>query len=307
MASKKTGLQTRLQKIPGLIGVIHLPPLGGSPGARDLHPAEALQKAGLWAVREAQALTRAGFEAIILENFGDIPFYKDHVPPETIASLSVIAAAVREATDLPLGINVLRNDARSALAIAAVTGCEFIRVNILSGVAATDQGWIDANAAELIRERNRLGVDVAILADAHVKHAKTFSSDDLELAIEELALRAGADGVIITGSTTGRFVEREQLERASRVSRRHQIPVFVGSGSTVETLPEIVQAGIGVIVGSALRKGGKAAQLLDLKRTRDFVKAYRLAVREALKGKSPVQESSKKPVRKKPVLKKRKA
>ena len=54
-----------------------------------------------------------------------------------------ISAAIREVSKLPLGINVLRNDAFSALAIAAVTGADFIRVNVLSGVTATDQGLIE--------------------------------------------------------------------------------------------------------------------------------------------------------------------
>src|SRR4029079_5487495 len=127
--------------LPSLIGVIHLPALAGAPGSSD--PADALQRAGLQAVKEAQILVKAGFDGLILENFGDVPFYKTQVPPETIASMSVIAAAVREAArKVSLGINVLRNDARAAMAIAAVTGCDFIRVNVLSGVSATDQGWI---------------------------------------------------------------------------------------------------------------------------------------------------------------------
>jgi membrane complex biogenesis BtpA family protein len=266
--------------LPSLIGDIHLPPLAGSPGSYEEHPASALQKAGLQAVREARALEQAGFDGLILENFGDVPFYKDRVPPETVASMAVIAAAVREATKLPIGINILRNDARAALAVAATTGCNFIRVNVLSGVAATDQGIVEGQAAELLRERDRLGAKVAILADAHVKHAKTLSSDDLLLAIEDLALRSSADGVILTGTTTGRPVDVLALSEASRFARSKGIRLFIGSGATRETVGELKTQVHGIIVGSDLRKSGKAGAPLDAVRVRDFVKAYRLGVKK---------------------------
>lgn len=264
---------------PRLIGVIHLPALAGSPGASGLDPSSAVSRAGLWAVQEAQALTRAGFEGLILENFGDSPFHKERVGPETLASLAVIAGAVREATKLPLGINVLRNDGRAALAIAAVTGCEFIRVNVLSGVVATDQGLIEGCAAELLRERDRLGADVRILADVHVKHARTLSSDDIGLAVEETALRSMADGVILTGSTTGRPVDLIELERATQVARAHRIPLFIGSGVQPDGVDALLAKVHGLIIGSALRRNGQAGTALDPKRIRHLVEAYRSALR----------------------------
>lgn len=267
--------------LPRCIGVIHLPPLPGSPGAHDLHPARALQVAGLRAVKEAGILAKAGFDGIILENFGDAPFYGAEVPPETIASLSVIAAAVRESCRLPLGINVLRNDAHSALAIAAVTGADFIRVNVLSGVAATDQGMIEGVAARLIRERNRLGADsVAILADIQVKHARTLSTRSIALSIEEATGRGGADGVIVTGSTTGRSPEKTDLEDAISGASHSRVPLFIGSGldaDGVKGLP--FDSDIRLIVGSSIRKGGHAGAPLDPKRIAGFMKAVKARTR----------------------------
>jgi uncharacterized protein len=281
--------------LPSLIGVIHLPPLAGSPQSDGLSPAECLRRAGLQAAREAELLTQAGFEGLILENFGDAPFYKAKVPAETIASMAVIAAAVREVTRLPIGINVLRNDAMAALAIAASTGCQFIRVNVLSGVAATDQGIIEGNAAELLRERDRLGVrQIAIFADAHVKHARDLSSDDIALSIENLALRGMADGVIITGNATGRPVNFAELEKSSDAARAAGVPLYVGSGATAATLRELRLWAHGIIVGSAIRRNGKAGQPLDPARVREFVKAYRLAKPSSKKSKKNTSISKKK-------------
>lgn len=262
-------------KLPTLVGVIHLPALAGAPQSAGEHPATSLQKAGTTAVREAKLLTEAGFDGLILENFGDVPFYKQSVPPETVASMAIIAAAIRESTRVSLGVNVLRNDARSALAIAAVTGCQFIRINVLSGVAATDQGLIESDAAFLIRERARLGCDVAILADAHVKHAHSLSSVDLNLAIEDLAHRQMADGVIITGASTGKAIPPESFKTASRLARSGGIRLYAGSGVTVENISDVRSAVHGIIVGSALRKGGRAGQSLDARRVQEFVRAYK--------------------------------
>ncbi|MEK7397092.1 MAG: BtpA/SgcQ family protein [Candidatus Poribacteria bacterium] len=222
-------------------------------------------------------LSKAVFDGIILENFGDTPFFKNAVPPETIASMSVIAAAVRETSTLPLGINVLRNDARAAIAIGAVTGCQFIRVNVLSGVYATDQGLIEGEAAELVRERAKLCTNIAILADVHVKHARSLSDSgkDIALCIEETFDRAGADAVIISGFATSKPVSAEDLESASRISRAKHIPLYVGSGVQADTLADVLKLADGIIVSSALRKAGRAGAPLDSIRIKNFVKAFR--------------------------------
>jgi membrane complex biogenesis BtpA family protein len=261
-------------KLPRLVGVIHLPPLAGAPCSQHYSPSELLQRAGYQAVQEAQLFAQAGFDGVILENFGDAPFYPTQVPPETVASMGIIAAAVREAVSIQVGINVLRNDARSALAIAAVTGCDFIRVNVLGGVVATDQGWIEGDAAFILRERERFKVPVAILADVHVKHGITFSSLDLGMAIEETGFRSLANAVIITGRTTGRSVDMESLQVASKKAREIGMPLYVGSGVRSSQLKEIRPWVDGVIVSSALRKKGMAGEKLDSRRVNEMAQQF---------------------------------
>lgn len=261
---------------PKLIGVIHLRPLAGSPQAYGETPDESLALAGQQAVLEAKLLERCGFDAVIIENLGDAPFYKTQVPAETIASLSVLAAAVRETVKIQVGVNVLRNDARSALAIAAVTGCDFIRVNVLSGVVATDQGLIESDSAFLARERMRLGAhSVKIYADVLVKHAATLSGQDLEVCIEDTALRGSAEGVIISGLTTGRPVDLDRLKAAHLVCKHHRIPLWVGSGATVKNLAVLKPYLHGVIVGSALREKGKAGAPMVAAQVKAFAKVFR--------------------------------
>lgn len=261
---------------PSLIGVIHLRPLAGAPQAWGKSPDESLALAGQQALLEAKLLEKSGFDAVIIENLGDAPFYKTSVPAETIASLSVLAAAVRETVKIPVGVNVLRNDARSALAIASVTGCDFIRVNVLSGVVATDQGLIESDSAFLARERMRLGAQsVKIYADVLVKHAATLSGQDLEVCIEDTALRGSAEGVILTGSTTGRPVDFERLKVAGEICRHHRLPLWVGSGATIKNIATLKPHLHGVIVGSALRERGKAGAPMVAAQVKAFAKAFR--------------------------------
>ncbi len=250
---------------PKMIGVIHLGALPGSPQSPDNHPDQIIHHVGYKAIQEAKALVKAGFDGLIIENFGDFPFFKDEVPPETIAAMSIIAAALRDFVKVPVGINVLRNDTRSALSIASCSGCDFIRSNFISGVAASDQGLIEGKAAEVIRERRRLNSRTRIFADVLVKHSQSLSQKNIEVALEETVLRSMADAVILTGSTTGRPVDLEQLKEANQITKRLKVPLYIGSGLDSANAQELLEFTHGAIVGSAFRRGKKAGAPIDSK------------------------------------------
>src|ERR1051326_8576724 len=129
----------RAKKI--LIGVVHLRPLPGAPRWRG-----DLRDVIRHAIADAQAYERGGAHAVFIENFGDVPFTKTNVGPETIAAMAAAGCAVHDAVKLPLGFNVLRNDARAALALCAACGGSFIRVNVHTGAMLTDQGLIEGDA-----------------------------------------------------------------------------------------------------------------------------------------------------------------
>src|SRR5713101_4601014 len=120
---------------PAIIGMVHLLPLPGAP-----RWAGSMEEALARAVEDARALAEGGVDGVMVENFGDAPFYPDHVPPETVAAMTRAARAVVEAVPVPVGVNVLRNDTAAALAIAVAVGARFIRVNVHTGAMWTDQG-----------------------------------------------------------------------------------------------------------------------------------------------------------------------
>ena len=242
--------------LPRLIGMVHL---GALPGAPDFGgDFDAVMAA---AVRDATTLETAGFDGLMVENFGDVPFFADDVPKVTVAAMTLAVDAVMEATGLPTGVNVLRNDADAALAVAAATGASYIRVNVLSGVMYTDQGPIVGKAAQVLRRREALCPEVAILADVFVKHATPPAGSNLEDAAGDLAERGGADAIVVTGPATGAATDPDDL---AAVRRRTGLPVYVGSGADAGSIGSLLAVADGVIVGSSLKVEGDTAQPVDL-------------------------------------------
>ncbi len=262
-----------------LIGMVHLPALQGAAGFSLRDPTgttdlrDPLGDIIKRAAREAVLLQDAGFDAVVVENFGDAPFHATTVEPHTIASMAQCVRAIVREHGVPVCVNVLRNDAFAALAVAATAGAQAIRINGHMGVYATDQGMIEGRAAETLQYRQRLGADVAIWADVHVKHAQPISQPDIALAAEELVDRGRADAVIVSGSTTGRPADLDDLRRVKGAVP--QCPVFVGSGVTAQNVREYLELCDGVIVGSDLKRDGKASNPLDADRVKRFVKSAR--------------------------------
>ncbi len=253
---------------PALIGVIHLPALPGSPS--HLLPIEEIVERAL---ADARTLHEAGFDALIIENFGDAPFTANVLSSASVAGLAVAADRLRREVGLPVGINALRNDAVSALGIAAVSGASFIRVNVHVGVSATDQGLLEGRADETLRYRKQLGCRIAILADIHVKHSTPISEPDIAQAAKTCAYRGLADGLIVTGPATGESVDPDDLRRV-----REAVPdrrLFVGSGATVETVASLLKIAGGVIVGTGVKAGGKTSAKVDAELARAFARAAR--------------------------------
>jgi membrane complex biogenesis BtpA family protein len=259
--------------IPGpVIGVVHLLPLPGSPRYKG-SMAEIVARAK----SDALAYARGGVDGLVVENYGDTPFLKEGLPPETVAALACCAAEVRDVAKLPLGVNALRNDARAALGVAAAVGAVFARVNIHAGVVATDQGLIEGRAPETLRLRRLLGVPIAIAADVHVKHGRPLFAESIGEAARDLAVRAGADAIIVSGAATGAPADPADLEAVRAAAPG--TPLLAGSGVRIETVARILEVADAVIVGTAMKRGGRTEAPVDPARVRSFTRAARGAAR----------------------------
>lgn len=251
-----------------VVGVLHLPPLPGSARGGSTHDLQRIEDA---VRRDAAAYAEAGVNALLIENFGDVPFRPGRVEASVVAMMTRFALAVAAETALPHGINVLRNDVRSAVAIAAGTGGRFVRANVYVGAALTDQGVIQGEAAAVQADRRRLGAEIAVWADIDVKHAVQLAPRPLAELAEDAVERGLAAALIVSGRATGQPAAMSDLTAVREVSRT--VPLYVGSGVTAENVAGLLETADGVIVGTAAKVGGLVANPVDVHRARAIVAA----------------------------------
>lgn len=257
--------------------MVHLQPLPGSPAAGTRAPDQLLGAAYERAQQDALTILHGGMDGVIVENFGDAPFYPGRVPPIVVASMAALVtrlagelrARARSNSSPFLGINVLRNDAASALAIASVAGLDCIRVNIHCGAMVTDQGIIEGRAHETLRERERLRTDALIFADVLVKHATPLGGTDLDVGAlaQDTATRGRADALIVTGKATGAATNLDRLRTVREAVP--DVPVLVGSGVRADNIGDYAQSADGFIIGTALKPNGDVDAPVEV----DLVKA----------------------------------
>src|SRR3989441_8505274 len=215
-----------------VIGMVHLPSLPGSPRWDG-----SMARVVASALADARALIEGGADALLVETFGAAPFTPGRVEPATVAAMSVVAAEVRRALPgAPLGVNVLKNDARAALAVACAVGGEFIRVNVHAGAVLADQGIVQSDAYHTLRDRRLLGADVRLFADVQGKHAVPLGPVELEQEARDLVHRGLADALVVSGKATGEATPLGDVKRVRTVVP--DVPVLVGSGVTPDTIAE---------------------------------------------------------------------
>jgi uncharacterized protein len=221
---------------------------------------------------EARIYRDAGFTALAIENMHDRPYLKGGVGPEITAAMTAIARDVKRETGLVLGIQVLAGANREALAVAHASGADFVRVEGFVYAHVADEGVIESCAGELIRYRRAIGAErVLVFADIKKKHSAHAITADV--SIVETAKAAEfflADGVIVTGASTGEPASPHEVRDVVRAAR---VPVLVGSGITPENLARFSSAH-GFIVGSSVKQGGVWCNPLDREAVRALTGAF---------------------------------
>ena len=248
------------------IGVVHLLPLPGSP--RWHGDMKAILSR---AQQEALTLERGGADGVIVENFGDAPFPVGRVGSHTVAAMALAVNAVRDVVGLTVGVNVLRNDPQSALAVAVASGAGFIRANVHYGVMVADEGLVEGRADESLRYRRGLGAEdlVRIFADVLVKHATPLGSADIGRVARETVYRGLADALIVTGTATGTPAVLKDVSEVKEAVP--EVPVLVGSGVDEDNVEGFLSVADGAIVGTSLKVDGAIHNPIDPARVERLV------------------------------------
>lgn len=260
-----------------IVGMIHVQALPGTPRAR-----LSIDQIVKLAKSEAKLLASADFDAVIIENMHDAPYIHAGVggqhPPETVSAMTRVALAVREAApNLAIGVQILSGGNREAVAVAHCTSDgrpSFIRCENFVFSHVADEGLLErAEAGALLRYRRTIGADrVRVFCDIKKKHASHAITGDVSLGeAAQAAEFFGADGVIVSGTATGRPTNPKDM---AEVAEATNLPVLVGSGVTPESIKQLFEAGAGaLIVGSSIKHDGKWFNPPDPKRCKALIKA----------------------------------
>jgi uncharacterized protein len=252
-----------------LIGMIHVGALPGTPAA-----GASLERVIETAVSEARAYRDCGYTALMIENMHDRPYLKGAVGPEVVAAMTAVGQAVRREVALPLGVQVLAGANREAVAVALACDATFARVEGFVFAHVADEGLIEASAGELLRYRRAIGAEqVRLFADVKKKHSAHVITADVDLV--ETARAAEfflADGVVVTGTATGRATDAAEV---AAVAGGIGLPTLVGSGVSPDNLAAYPLAD-GFIVGSWVKQGGVWSQPLDGERAQAVAAAFRV-------------------------------
>lgn len=258
-----------------VIGMVHCWPMPGAPGYTGYGVDTIVEHA----LKDARALASAGADGIIVENMWDIPFRAgSHLAPESLTTHAVVARAVGQAVDLPLGINLVHNGGVALLGVAIAAGASFIRVCMFTGAGVWEAGsWDEGCAAALMRRRKELHAEhIKIFADVDKKHSVRFPGIDLPTHIEWTRF-SGADAMIVSGRMTGDAPDLAKVREAKRLAGDR--PLLIGSGATEDNIAAFLEVADGVIVGSSIKEDGQCENPVDGERMRRFVRAARSARR----------------------------
>ena len=247
-------METKNIQIKGgkwIIGMVHVDALPGTPAH-----SKPIQSIISTAIEEATKLQKADVDAILIENMHDVPYLKKNIGPEIVACMTSVVVELRKRIHLPMGIQILAGANKEALAVALATGLDFIRAEGFIFAHVADEGYMESCAGELLRYRKMIGAEhIQIFTDVQKKHSSHAITADISIREHvETASYFRSDGIIITGSSTG----KEALIDDVKTAYQHtSLPVIIGSGITIANIENYWNFADAFIVGSGFKFDGK--------------------------------------------------
>ena len=249
-----------------IIGMIHVDPLPGTPKYSGNVKA-IIDKAK----SEASLYRSFGINALMIENMHDAPYLNRIVGPEITSLMSIILYEIKKNYELPTGIQILAGANKNAVAAAHSARADFIRAEGFVFAHIADEGTFNSDAGELLRYKKQIGAEnVLIFTDIKKKHSShSITSDTNIVETAKAAEFFLSDGVIITGSATGK---EPSLNEIKEVKENVNIPVLAGSGITDKNVIQYLEYCDALIIGSYFKKDGIWSNPIDHERVKVFIK-----------------------------------
>jgi len=232
-----------------IIGMIHLPPLPGTPL---FHRGEDLTRHVAACRRDLEALQKGGIDAVMFCNENDRP-YTLHADPAVVAAMGRIVGEVLDDIRVPFGIDVLW-DPEAAIALAKATGALFVR-EVFTGAYDSDMGLWAPRAGEALRYRQAIDAEgVRLLFNINAEFATPLSPRAAAETASSVAFSSIPDGLCVSGQMTGEEVSLAALAEVREAVP--DLPIFANTGIRVDNVVERLQYADGAIVGTSLKVDG---------------------------------------------------
>ena len=249
-----------------IFGMVHLGALPGSPKYKSNNE-EIINNA----LKDAESLISSGVDGIIVENYGDWPFTNktnlSQIMLQSIASYEV----KKKYPDIPLGVNVHYNAFQEEAHLASVIDADFIRVEVFVDTVVYDGGILYPVSGDILRLRTALRGKFLIFADVHPKHTQLIVPKTIADSVHG-AEKAMADAIIVTGKETGSQTPISAIKEAKEVV---DLPIFAGSGVTLENVLNTLKVADGIIIGSYFKYGGNVFNSVEKSRVVEFMEEVR--------------------------------
>jgi uncharacterized protein len=247
--------------------VIAMAHIGALPGAPLYDAAGGVAKLVDAVARDAEKLQVGGVDAIMFGNENDRPYVKT-APPEGIAAMTAVVAAIRPMLTVPFGVNYLW-DPKASIAIAAATGAQFVR-EIFTGVFASDMGVWAPDCAAAARLRRNLGrQDLKLLFNINAEFAHSLDMRPIELRAKSAVFSSLADAILVSGPITGQPADQSDLRKVCEAI--NEVPVFANTGVNINNVSDVLSVADGVIIGTHFKVDGDTWNPVDGDRVKRFM------------------------------------
>jgi membrane complex biogenesis BtpA family protein len=247
-----------------IIGMVHFPPLPGSPLYDDSRGIKHIIE---WVRKDVESLQEGGIDAIMFCNENNRP-YKLESDYITVAVMGRVIGEIIDEIKVPFGIDVLW-DPIAAISLAKAVGAFFVR-EIITGVYVSDMGLWNTNVGEVYRYRKLIDANnIAIFFNISAEFAYNLDRRPIEEIAESVVFSSLADVILISGPRTGSAPSIEMIQRVKEKVK--DVPVFVNTGLNSENAKELLSVADGAIVGTSLKRDGITWNPVDKDRVKKLM------------------------------------
>ena len=206
-----------------LYGVVHIPPLPGTP----FYESGSFPKILEDTATQARVMADGGMDGVLLQTVDRVYSVEDDSDPARIAAMTLCAKGVADLgiDGFELGVQIMRHAVSASLAVAKVVGARFVRADAIVGATLSTHGLVQPDPLKIMTYRRALDAfDVRMIVDVDSMHYRWAGPGESTGDVARRAMGVGADAVCVANADGD-----ATLEKIADVRRRApKAPIWLG-------------------------------------------------------------------------------